>query len=162
MKTTFLFAVAFVLSCTGVFSQAKWHISPAAGIAVINNNTRFSTALTVGRYIGNKNRYRVDLWGGYVPRKSENIYSVAALFTLGEIPGIQDRWLTTSSLGIGLQKNEWLKNPDFIIPLKANFGYKLTSNVAVGMDMSTNFNITGWKEKTRMVYYTGLFVSFKF
>lgn len=153
-----LIIIIFALCHAGISAQNKWYLAPSAGAAIADNDVYFSAGLTAGRYLGENNRYRVDVWGAGIFSDDSGIYSVAALFTLGEFTSM-GKWIATASAGAGIQKSELKDDADFIIPIRTNYAYRLTDNMALGLDLSVSLNLSGRKGGTPT--YLGLFLGFR-
>jgi len=161
MKKSVFITTIFILSCCYAPAQSKWYVSPSAGVGFMDNSGYCYTTLTVGHYFGEKKPLRMDLWGSYIFVSDNNAYSIAALVTFGDhIKADIGKWMTTASIGAGIQKSKKIDNVDFIIPLRANFGYRLTNKLSLGIEIANSFNLSQWN-KGRSLSYGGAFLGIR-
>jgi hypothetical protein len=155
-KLELLVASLFILSCTCLQAQTKWHIEPAVGITVCKNDYFGNVNLKAGRVLGEKNRYRLNFWGAYV---FDSNISSAVLCTFGESTSTRKFYLT-ASLGAGIKKNLNKEKIDFIIPVIANLGYNLSKNLLIGIDIVSCNDLNNFKNGS--FSSAGLFLGMRF
>ncbi|MDR2927707.1 MAG: hypothetical protein LBV41_05860 [Cytophagaceae bacterium] len=154
----FIFSIAiFLLNCCYINAQQKWYIESSIGKAVErNNNFDNSISFTLGRVLGKKD-YRIDIWGAYIfDKDAKNSFSTAALFTTGSIIE-SDKLILTASVGAGINKSN---NISLITPLRGKFGYCITKNLLLGLDITSCINLSDHKNDSFSSF--GLFFGFKF
>jgi len=148
MKKIFILTSFFILSCLCLQAQSKWYFAPSVNLANVHDSWGFNTSLTIGHYLGEK-PYRVDVWGAYIFVSDNNVFSVSALFTK-ELS--ISRWVLCGSIGAGMQKSQLVDHADFIIPVRCNYGYRLTNSLILGAELTVSFNV-----EKRTASYFGLF-----
>jgi hypothetical protein len=126
--------------------------------------------LTIGRYFGQNNDMRIDLDGGYFfyGKNRGNVFSAAVLATTEEPLnwGNSHRMFTSSSIGIGILSSSASMGSadgnftDIMIPLKIRSGYYITDWFSIGTDLSFNFNVSNFKQRT--ILSVGLVLGFRF
>ena len=133
-----LIAICLLLSCLCLQAQTnKWYIAPELGVTDVGKSSYFYSGLTVGYYPGEK-PYRIDINSSYVFNSGSNIFTAAAL-TTGELR--EGKWISTGSLGLGMQKISSRDKVDFVYLLGLSSGYQLTEKLLLGIKLSVTCNV---------------------
>jgi len=131
-----LIATCLLLSCLCLQAQSKWYIAPELGAAGVEKSTYFYSGLTVG-YYPSERPYGLGINGSYVFNSDNNIFT-AALLAMGELR--DGKWITTGSLGIGMQKISSRDKVDLATIISISPGYQLTENLLFGIKISATLN----------------------
>ena len=133
-----LIAICLLLSCLCLQAQTnKWYLAPELGITDVGKSSYFHSGITVG-YYPNERPYRIDLNTSYVFNSDNNIFTAAAL-TTGELR--ESKWISTGSLGLGMQKISSRDKVDFVYLLGLSSGYQLTEKLLLGIKVSVTCNV---------------------
>ncbi|MDR0296264.1 MAG: hypothetical protein LBH91_08865, partial [Prevotellaceae bacterium] len=124
MKKHFILTLFFIFSSFCLQAQSKWYIAPSVNVANMHDSWNFNASLTIGHYLGEK--YRIDIWGSYIFPIDNDVSSISALFTKELWHG---NWMSSGSIGAGMQKSKLVDHADFIIPVRCHFGYRLTNRL---------------------------------
>jgi hypothetical protein len=165
MKTAAIF-VFLLFSSVSVSAQSKWYVAPAAGFASVDRKAQLTTNITIGHTIGESNRYRIDIWGSYIPKSDiGSVFSTAALFSLADIPLFSTNFVCAASAGAGISKIHNKKSIDFIVPIKCFYGYSFTDNLTLGVEISSFLNLSevkdGGIDKIGGIPFLGLYLGIK-
>jgi len=132
-----LIAICLLLSGLCLQAQSKWYIAPELGGTEYKKSTYFHSGITVG-YYPNERPYRIDLNTSYVFNSGNNIFT-AALLTTGELR--EGKWISTGSLGLGMQKISSRDKIDGVYLLGISLGYQLSEKLLLGIKLSVTCNV---------------------
>ena len=133
-----LIAICLLLSCLCLQAQTnKWYIAPELGVTDVGKSSYFYSGLTVGFYPSER-PYRLDINTSYVFNSGSNIFT-AAFYTTGELR--DGRWITTGSLGLGMQKISSRDKIDGVYIIGVSPGYQLTEKLLLGIKLSVTCNV---------------------
>jgi len=165
MKNLIIIQTIIFLYCTSISAQSKWYLAPSIGMGNTESRDYFSAGLTIGHKIC-ENKFRIDVWGVNIFANDKNIYSAAALFTLGEFDYDHEkkvnsiRFLSTGSIGMGIQKSEKKDRIDIILPFRFYYGLPLAKKLTLGFDGGVNFNLSDFKNGSKS--YWGFCMGIRF
>jgi hypothetical protein len=152
------------------YNHKNWYATPySSAVAFTNGDGAGVMGLTIGRYFGQNNDMRIDLDGGYFfYGENRDVFSAAVLVTT-EAPlnlGNSHRMFGSTSIGIGILSSSASSGSadgnftDIMIPLKCRFGYYITDWFSIGSELSYNFNVSRFKQ--RSILSVGLVLGFRF
>ena len=149
-KVKILLASFLILNCICLQAQSKWYVAPLVGVTTMDEKFGFNANLTLGRYLsdfGKGGRFRADISAGYFGFSENNVYSAAAIFTATD-DGTR-KFCNSVSMGFGVQKSENRSKYDFIIPIRASYGFiRVNNNIWLGPDMTANLNLSDFLHRT--------------
>ena len=132
-----LIAICLLLSGLCLQAQSKWYIAPELGTTEVGKPIYFHSGLTVGYFRGEK-PYGLGLTSSYAFNSDNNIFT-AAFLSMGELR--DGKWISTGTLGFGMQKISSRDKIDAVYLLGLSSGYQLTEKLLLGIKVSVTCNV---------------------